>query len=200
MTLRFDGLRIGYRTPLTDGFDAEIAGTRLLVRGANGVGKSTLLLTIAGLLPPLAGAVRHDGVPTRRMVDRIGVVSDAIPVPADLTLSALGRLTTKSFGKPRREWQGWLDRFGVLDGGATALGELSEGTRRKALLAVACSKSPDLLLLDEVANGLDREAADAVAETIGGFPGTVVYATHGEPVGMAPWTVLELANRAIRVL
>ena len=199
MTLTFERLSIGYATSLIEGFDAGVETSRLLVRGANGVGKSTLLLTIAGLLRPLVGEVLHYGIPTRSMVDRIGIVSDAIPIPRDLTLSALGRLTTRSFGKPPRLWRSWLDRFGVREGPGTTLGALSEGTCKKALLAVAMVKSPDLLLLDEVANGLDADAAGVVSELLDGFAGTVVYATHGEPGAGGPWTVLEIANRGISV-
>ena len=53
------GLSVGYRSPVLEGLDLSVhAGQKVVLTGFNGVGKSTLLNTLAGRLPPLAGRFR----------------------------------------------------------------------------------------------------------------------------------------------
>lgn len=141
------------------------AGDALIVRGPNGVGKSSLLRLAAGLLEAASGRVEAQG--------RIALADEQ---PAlDVTLP-LGRA---------------LGFWAVIDGGdamraldAVALGHLhdvpvrmlSTGQRRRATLARVLASGAGIWLLDEPANGLDT-AAVAMLEGL--------LATHRADGGIA---------------
>ncbi|MCU0619441.1 MAG: ABC transporter ATP-binding protein [Gemmatimonadaceae bacterium] len=143
-------------------------GEFICLLGRNGIGKTTLLRTLAGLHPPLAGEIRLDDTPLERLApvlraQRIAVVlTDRVAMPG---LSArdvveLGRL-------PYTSWLGTLapDDHRVVDealrlAGVEALAlrgidDLSDGERQRVLIARALAQRPSLLLLDEITAFLD---------------------------------------------
>jgi cobalamin transport system ATP-binding protein len=166
-------LAIGYhsaRVPVVvvRGLTAELRrGELTCLLGPNGVGKSTLLLTVSGALVPLGGRVSLDGVDVHAMpaslrARRMAVVfteRSAAPLLTAEEFVALGR-------HPHTDWLGRLtveDRRAVawaLDATASVfahrpVSELSDGERQRVVVARALAQEPALLLLDEVTAFLD---------------------------------------------
>jgi macrolide transport system ATP-binding/permease protein len=145
------------------------AGDRLLVTGANGTGKSTLLAVLAGHLP--AGGVR------RRRGLRAGLLAQdtAFARPERTALStyeaALGAEAADAV--PLRS----LGLLAPRDA-AKPVGDLSVGQRRRLALALLIADPPDLLLLDEPTNHLSPALCDELEEALHAGPGTFVVASH----------------------
>ncbi|GIG39700.1 thiol reductant ABC exporter subunit CydC [Cellulomonas phragmiteti] len=161
------------------------AGGRLAVAGPSGEGKTTLLLTLAGLLPPVAGEVTLDGVPLAGLPQG-GVVRDVVMTGEDAHVFgtsvlenlrvARGDVTPdEAVDALRRAGLGlWLDA--LPDGLDTALGSdartVSGGERRRLLLARALLADAALLLVDEPAEHLDGPTADGVLRELWHAPPT----------------------------
>ena len=154
--LSLRGVSVQYGGPAvldTVSFSIE-PGDRACVTGRNGEGKSTLLKIIAGLAPPDAGEIiRQPGLRTAYLTQ--DVPGDTDGTVADLVAQGLGR-ETRDAHRPGPAL--FLTQLG-LDGG-TPFNTLSDGMRRRALLARALASDPDLLLLDEPTNHLDIETIE----------------------------------------
>ena len=168
-----DAVRVrGLRIPGRVAVDAlrVPAGGRLLLTGANGSGKSSLLLALAGRLGPTGDAV-HIGA------DRIGLLEQDVAF-ADPELSA--RVTFgRALGRPDDDGSTLTDvgllRPSDLD---TPVGRLSVGQRRRLALGVLVARPPDLLLLDEPTNHLSLTLAAELEEALNTASGTVILASH----------------------
>ncbi|MGY4706203.1 ABC transporter ATP-binding protein [Candidatus Bipolaricaulota sp. J31] len=154
-------------------------GELLAVVGANGAGKTTLLRVISGVLRPSAGEVLLDGRPLdawspREVARRIGAVAQVPEASLDFTVAELvelGRLPHLRFPdrlteRDRAAVQRALELVGLSDLAGRRLSTLSGGERRKAFIAVALAREPEVLLLDEPMAHLDLKAQ---AELLGLF-------------------------------
>ena len=135
------------------------AGEIVAVVGDNGVGKSTLLSCIAGILAPASGAVLVAGESVwgargRQARRQLGYVPEAADPPAHLTGAELWALVaaTKQASPPSDAVR---TAFGLDDLASLRLSTMSLGQRRRACLGAAWIGSPALLVLDEPDNGLD---------------------------------------------
>ena len=122
--------------------------------GPNGAGKTTLVRVLLGLLRPDGGSVR------RAEHLRVGYVPQRFPVPSNLPLDVDGflRLAGASAAVQR---QRVLDDNGAGDLLRRPLRALSGGEMQRVLLARAMLRQPDLLVLDEPAQGLDVQGQQA---------------------------------------
>jgi ABC-type Mn2+/Zn2+ transport system ATPase subunit len=159
--LGFTDVSVGYRgRAVRDHVSFRVRrGDFLGIAGANGAGKTTILKTLLGILPPLAGQVQ--GSPSLRIAyvsqrDRIDTI---VPITA-LEVALMGRIP----GLP------WLRRAGVddrrrareamrlvgVDGLAARLfRDLSGGEQQLVLVARALAGAPDVLVLDEPTTAMD---------------------------------------------
>jgi ATP-binding cassette subfamily C protein CydC len=180
------------------GLDLDVApGRAIAVVGASGLGKTTLLLTLAGLLPPVAGEVTLDGRgvwgPARGWVSRhVVLTAEDAHIFATTVLENLrvarGDVTPDEATDllARAELGPWL--AGLPAGLSTVLGSdattISGGERRRLLLARALASRAPLLLLDEPGEHLDPGAADRLVADLlaaahaGTEPRGVVLVTH----------------------
>lgn len=162
-------------------------GEVLAVVGANGTGKSTLLRTVTGILPPLAGTVRVLGRPVdeRTSTQRAALAVDlgdeaffpALTVREHLELVCIGHRVPS----PREVVDALLEELG-LDSRADALPEaLSSGQRRRLLLAAVLARPRSLLILDEPEQRLDAGMRDRLTTLLrdeAEAGGAVLVVTH----------------------
>ncbi|GIG38212.1 thiol reductant ABC exporter subunit CydC [Cellulomonas pakistanensis] len=170
------GLAVGWpgRAPVVTGLDLDLApGRSVAVVGPSGVGKTTLLLTLAGLLPPRAGEVLLDGVPLADVdpavrLSRLALTTEDAHVFETTVLENLRVARGDATEDDARDalvlagLGDWL--AGLPDGVGTALGpdarSVSGGERRRLLLARSLLATAPLLLVDEPAEHLDPATAD----------------------------------------
>ncbi|WP_258723771.1 thiol reductant ABC exporter subunit CydC [Cellulomonas sp. NS3] len=162
------------------GLDLDVhPGRSLAVVGPSGTGKTTLLLTLAGLLPSRGGSLTLGGVPLDAL-SRGDVTSRAVLTTEDAHLfetTVLENLRVARGDVTEDEARAALDRAGLTawlgglpDGLATPLGadgrNVSGGERRRLLLARALLSPAPLLLVDEPAEHLDTATADRLVRDL----------------------------------
>ncbi len=131
--------------------DLDLApGTVWLITGPNASGKTTLLKTLAGLLPAVSGAI----TPAPRRGPDACVFVHSTPV---LFRGSLRHNLSVPGGGPD-EVAAVANEFGLLDRLDQPIHELSHGMRQRAALARAILSRPAVLLLDEPEGGLDESA------------------------------------------
>ncbi len=144
------------------------AGERLLLTGANGSGKSSLLAVLAGRLRPSGGTVQ---IAARR----VGLLEQdvAFDDPATTARAIMEQRAGIGAGDA-------LAGFGLLPAAAidAPIGSLSVGQRRRLALAILVAVSPDLLLLDEPTNHISPALATELEEALGASTSTVILASH----------------------
>ena len=176
--------------PILRGVELEVgSGASLALFGENGAGKTTLVRMVAGLLRPLRGEARIDGVDAIKappeLRSRIGFLSHRPLVWGGLTarenLALTGRLYGLAAGTADRD----LERVGLADRADVRARDLSQGQRQRLGIARALAASPDLLLLDEPHAGLDARSSELLDGLIAALRGsaTIILATHDHDRG-----------------
>lgn len=147
-------------------------GERLLVLGFNGAGKTSLLRILAGVTTPDAGEVTfgYNVVPGYYAQEHEGIFSGR-------TLLDHVRESSPDSGDEIR--RGLLAMFGLTgDKVFQDASTLSGGEKTKLALAQLVAGRHNLLLLDEPTNNLDPGSREAMANALGGWPGTIVLVSH----------------------
>jgi phosphonate transport system ATP-binding protein len=191
------------RRPVLDGVDCQIAkGDFVAILGLNGAGKSSLLRSIAGLLPLQSGEILINNTPLAgKTIDRArqdlamlfqggGLVPQLCAIDNVLCgkLGAFSGWQTLMGFPPteRRSALEILDRLGIADFANAPTKRLSGGQQQRVAIARALMRSPQILLADEPVTGLDIVAIQQVMTTLANL--------HRE--GMTIVTVLHDINLA----
>jgi phospholipid/cholesterol/gamma-HCH transport system ATP-binding protein len=169
LVLECRDLSVGYDSPVLEHVDLEVSrGEILAILGRSGGGKSTLLRTMIGLLPPLAGEILLFGkplyaLPTRerqQLAHRLGVAFQQDALFGSLTLEDNVALPLRELTELREPVIREMVRRRVAQVGLAGLeqhlpAQLSGGERKRAALARATIAEPELLACDEPTAGLD---------------------------------------------
>jgi len=174
--LTLEGVAVGYdrHDVLADVNLGVARGGFTGLLGANGSGKSPLLKTILGILPPLAGKVQFNLVEGRSPV--LGYVPQRESLDAIFPLSsfdvvlmgACGRVGPgRRFGPAERDSaHHCLRETGVDALARKRFSQLSGGQKQRVLIARALNAQPDFLLLDEPTAGIDAAATQAILDLL----------------------------------
>jgi ABC-2 type transport system ATP-binding protein len=135
-------------------------GTVVGFLGPNGAGKTTTLRTLLGLVSPTAGTARIDGKPYRELADpvhHVGAVLEAASFHPGRSARNHLRVVATAAGLPRNRADQVLAQVGLAEAARRRVGGFSLGMRQRLGLATALLGDPQVLILDEPANGLDPE-------------------------------------------
>lgn len=180
---------------LTLAFGAERTG----IVGANGSGKSTLLAAMS------AGGPHVSHIGTCGLFDQRLDPAQSVPeaLGRDAPLAQLDRIESGIFEPAdldNADWtlpariEGVVARLGLpADTLARRVGDLSGGQRTRLSVARALIDAPDLLLMDEPTNNLDRAGRTLISELIAGWSGGVVVVSHDRELLEGMERILELS-------
>lgn len=165
-------LVFGYDKPLGEISLAVERGQKIGVIGSNGTGKSTLLKTITGLIPPLSGDVRF-GVKTRvgYFDQTIAATKSEVSVLEDFR----AEFPELNDGEIRKTLGGFLlsgdDVFKCVK-------DLSGGEKVRLALSKIFRRRPNFLILDEPTNHMDIIGKETLEKLLMDFSGTVIVVSH----------------------
>jgi ABC-2 type transport system ATP-binding protein len=153
--------------------------------GPNGSGKTTTLRALLGLVRPNGGEMRVLGQPVPRalprVAPRVGSIVEAPQFFGNFSGRRTLRLLATAGGVPRRRVEDVLELVGLRDRAKDRVRTYSLGMRQRLAVASALLKAPELLVLDEPANGLDpagiREMRDLMRNLTSAGT-TVILSSH----------------------
>ena len=169
--IEVNGISFGYTDEqlILNNISASVLpGQLITLLGPNGVGKSTLLGCMTGLLSPSAGAVLLEGKPIgsysrRKIAQSIAFVPQKTAVSFDYTVSdfvLMGRtchlgIFSVPSDEDRRRTELALERLGISGLRDRPVRELSGGEQQKVCIARAIVQDPKLIIMDEPTSSLD---------------------------------------------
>jgi ATPase subunit of ABC transporter with duplicated ATPase domains len=173
-------LVIGYDEPLTRPLNLMLErGKKIAIKGVNGLGKSTLLKTLLGLLPPVEGEVKLDQFLFPGYFEQeSGRYNNN---------TALEEVWSEFPGLSNAEVRGALAGCGLTrEHIGTQMMVLSGGENAKVRFCKLMLKDINWLVLDEPTNHLDVDAKDELKKALREFKGTVTIVSH-EPEFYEDW-------------
>ncbi len=180
------------RTLVHDATLTVAPGSRVAIVGESGVGKSTLMRTLAGLDPATSGTITVGGLEIKAISEdefrrHVAYVASEPGLTRGYAIDVvlLGRVTERD---PYRD----LGALGVAADRTTRFDELSRGERARVAIARALVTGPAIMVLDEPTAGLGRDETTRLLTLLGETGATVIVATHDELVARWCDVVIEL--------
>lgn len=165
-------LVIGYDAPLTKPVSFTVErGEKIAITGTNGLGKTTLLKTILGQLPPISGqVVLGDYLFPGYFEQESGRDEEA---------TALETFWAQYPSMENREVRLCLSKCGLTNEHITSqMRVLSGGENAKVRLAIVMNREHNWLILDEPTNHLDIDAKEELKKALSQYPGTILLVSH----------------------
>ena len=169
--LELRNLSVGYDEPLISDINMEISqGETIAILGPSGIGKTTLLRTIAGLIRPIDGEVIHD-FPYRSGIGYIPQRLGLIRHSSVRSNVAIGARTRKPKWYPalfplgselNADIDSALAELSIEEYASNPVRILSGGQQRRVAIARALVQKPKLILADEFLGELDQENVDSI--------------------------------------
>ena len=168
-------LSIGYHYPLLTNIDFSIkGGQKVVITGFNGIGKTTLLKTLMGQIPPFGGQYKFSDQVVIRYFEQDLVWLDEQKTPIQIVSDNYPNMVIKDVRKH-------LAQCGVSSKHAMqSIGTLSGGEQAKVKMCLLTLTPCNFLILDEPTNHLDIQAKESLKTALFEFPGTVLLVSHEE--------------------
>lgn len=173
-------LVIGYNEPLTKPLNIQLERSqKVAVKGVNGLGKSTLLKTLMGLIPPVGGSVFHDHFLVPGYFEQESTAGN--------TATAMEEIWNEYPGLGNGEVRAALAKCGLTtEHIQSQMMVLSGGENAKVRLCKLILKDVNCLVLDEPTNHLDQDAKEELQKALREFRGTILMVCH-EPEFYQGW-------------
>ena len=165
-------LIIGYDEPLSRELDLEMErGQKIVLTGANGIGKTTLLKSILGLIPPLSGEVEQG--------DYLEIGYFEQEMSQDVNTSCIEEIWQEFPGFTQYEVRSALAKCGLTTKHIESkVKVLSGGEQAKVRLCKLINRESNLLVLDEPTNHLDVDAKEELKRALQAYRGSVLMVCH----------------------
>jgi len=200
-------------TPVFHGLSFALGVARTGLVAPNGAGKSTLLRLLAGELQPSSGRIEVEGrvgyLPQHLALDAEASVADVLGITARLdALEAIlaGAADPALFDTLDNQWDlreratAALSRLGLGEPPLRRrLGTFSGGEAMALGLAAQWLRQPEVLLLDEPSNHLDRQARLRLYDVLAQWPGCLLVASHDRALLEAMEQTAELTPTRLRL-
>lgn len=165
-------LVIGYDEPLSSPLDLEMErGSRIVLTGANGIGKSTLLKSLLGLIKPLDGKVEQG--------DYLHIGYFEQETPQDIKTTCIEEIWNEFPSLDQREVRAALAKCGLTTMHIESKVKiLSGGEQAKVRLCKLINRPSNVLVLDEPTNHLDTDAKDELKRALLEYKGSILMVCH----------------------
>ena len=188
-------LVIGYEEPLSKPLNLEMErGQKIVLTGANGIGKTTLLKSILGLIPPLSGSVTQG--------DYLSIGYFEQEMSGDGSNTCIEEIWQEFPGYSQYEVRSALAKCGLTTKHIESLVKvLSGGEQAKVRLCKLINRETNVLLLDEPTNHLDIDAKDELKRALTAYKGSILMICH-EPefydgLATAVWDCTQFTTRLV---
>ncbi len=186
ISLSIDGLTKSYKGFTLDNVSFKIEeGTVMGLIGQNGAGKTTIIRLIMNMTKRDGGTVTVCGLDNLEdeiaVKNKIGYVSDECFLFYGTTLAKTAKVCAAVYDNwDREKFEGFIKKWNLPE--KKKIATLSKGMQTKAMVAVALSHNPDLLILDEPTAGLDPvariEILDLLRDFVSDGKRSVLFSTH----------------------
>ncbi len=165
-------LIIGYDEALSSPLNLQMErGQKIVLTGANGIGKSTLLKSILGLIKPLSGNVE--------LGDYLEIGYFEQETPADIQTTCLEEIWQEFPGYTQYEVRSALAKCGLTTKHIESrVKVLSGGEQAKVRLCKLINRESNILVLDEPTNHLDVDAKDELKRALKAYKGSILMVCH----------------------
>ena len=167
-----NGLVIGYDDPLSSALDLEMErGQKIVLTGANGIGKTTLLKSILGLIKPLSGSVT--------LGDYLEIGYFEQEMDQSVTTTCIEEIWNEFPAFSQYEVRSALAKCGLTTKHIESqVRVLSGGEQAKVRLCKLINRETNILLLDEPTNHLDVDAKDELKRALKEYKGSILMVCH----------------------
>lgn len=169
---RTKDLVIGYDEPLSSPLNLEMErGQKIVLTGANGIGKTTLLKSILGLIPPLSGSVEQG--------DYLSIGYFEQEMDQSIKTTCIEEIWQEFPGFTQYEVRSALAKCGLTTKHIESLVKvLSGGEQAKVRLCKLINRETNILLLDEPTNHLDVDAKAELKRSLIDYKGSILMVCH----------------------
>ena len=169
---RTNELIIGYEEPLSSPLNLEMErGQKIVLTGANGIGKTTLLKSILGLIPPISGSVEQD--------DYLSIGYFEQEMDQSISTTCIEEIWKEFPGFTQYEVRSALAKCGLTTKHIESLVKvLSGGEQAKVRLCKLINRDTNILLLDEPTNHLDVDAKTELKRALQEYKGSILMVCH----------------------
>ena len=163
-------------------------GGSVLLKGPNGIGKSSLIRICAGLLPATSGTVERHG--------RVALTDERLALDMEQPLGTALRFWARLDATAPGALDAALAAMALEPLSQVPVRLLSTGQRKRAALARVIASGAPIWLLDEPGNGLDEAALDLLGQAVAGHlaDGGIVVAASHQPLPLSMPVIITMQD------